>query len=313
MTLTKRVKNELARVDNENNCCSSWELKAFLLRHGYYTIRRDAHLLSIHLDDLAVARRLFNLLRQSGVQSPSIIRQKEKLFGKNKLLVLVQGREQVDSLLVYLNLKEAGPYLSLPRRHASLPRRTCCKKALLRGIFLAGGSISVSGRSGYHLEINCGDHEDAQVYQKVLKTFNLEPLIRKRKDAYYIYFKNAEAVADFLRIVGAGTALLDLESQRVIKSMRNQVNRLVNFETANLEKVVASARQQLDNIEALDALIGLNNLSPALKEAAVLRINHPEASLKELGELLDPPVSKSGMNNRFRQMEKILEKREQRY
>jgi len=309
LSLTRRVKNELARVDNENSCCSSWELKAFLLKNGYYTIRRDTHLLSIHLDDLAVARRLFNLLREAGAQAPAIIRQQEKRFGKNRLLVQVQGREQVDSLLVYLNLKEAGPYLSLPRRHASLPKRTCCKKAFLRGIFLAGGSISVSGRSGYHLEINCGDHEDAQVYQKVLKTFELEPLVRKRKEAYFIYFKNAEAVADFLRIVGAGMALLDLESRRVIKSMRNQVNRLVNFETANLEKVVASAQQQLDNIQALDALIGLNNLSPALKEAAVLRINHPEASLKELGELLNPPVSKSGMNNRFRQMEKILEKR----
>lgn len=308
MTLTRRVKNELVRSSSEQSCCNVWELKAFLLRLGYYTISGEGSSLNIYLRDLGVARRLYILLKKAGVKSAVIVRQHGKRLGKNKILVRVEGCEQTESLLLYLNLKGPGPYSSLCRRHTALPSKTCCQKAFLRGIFFAGGSISVSGRSGYHLEINCGEHEDALVYKKVLKEFGLEPLIRKRKDVYYVYFKNAEAVADFLRIVDAKTALLDLESGRVIKSMRNQVNRLVNFETANLEKTVASAQQQLEKIRTLDALIGLNKLTPALKEAAYLRMSHPEASLKELGELLDPPVSKSGMNHRFRQMEKILEK-----
>lgn len=307
MSLSRKVKNELARLSGEQSCCSAWELKAFLLRHGYYTISREKYCLSIYLDDLAVARRLYILLKQAGVKAPAITRQQNKHFGKTQLLVQVQGRQQVDSLLVYLNMFMTGPFLSLYQRQVALPANTCCKKAFLRGIFMAGGSISVSPRSGYHLEISCGEHEDALAYQKVLKQFNLNPLIRKRKGAYYIYFKNAEAVADFLRIVGAGSALLDLESGRVIKSMRNRVNRLVNFETANLEKTAVSAHRQLDQIKALDGLFGLNNLTPALKEAAFLRLSHPEASLKELGELSNPPVSKSGMNHRFRQLEKLLE------
>lgn len=308
MSLTRQVKQELARSEDRLNCCGSWELKALLLRHGYFTIRRGTRLLSASVDDIAVARRLFYLLRQAGVVVPAIIKEQDRRFRKNRYVVQVQGSEQVDALLIYLNLKEAGPFFSLPRRHVSLPRRLCCKKAFLRGAFLAGGSLSVSRKSGYHLEVSCSGIEDAQAYQKVLKSFNLAPLLRKRDDAVFLYFKSAESVADFLRIVGAGGALLELESQRVVKSMRNQVNRLVNCETANLEKTVASAQQQLETIDALDRLVGLHSLSPALQEAAQIRREHPEASLKELGELLDPPVTKSGMNHRFRQLEKILHK-----
>jgi cell division protein WhiA len=308
LTLTRQVKQELARLDDEPACCSSWELKALLLRHGYYTLLRREYNLSVAVDHIYVARRLFYLLRKAGVLLPNIYRQQEKRLGKSQFVVQVQGSEQVDALLMYLDLKEMGCVLTLSRRHTAVPKRSCCRKAFLRGAFLAGGSISVSKRSGYHLEINCGGFEDAQLYQAILNSFNLLPLLRVRKDTFFLYFKNAEAVADFLRIVGAGNTLLQIESQRVFKSMRNQVNRLVNCETANLEKVVATARQQLDLINEIDNLIGLNNLSPALRDVAQARLKHPEASLKELGELLAPPVTKSGVNHRFRTLGKILKK-----
>ncbi len=142
----------------------------------------------------------------------------------------------------------------------------------------------------------------------MLKSYHLVPLLRIRNDTAYLYFKNAEAVADFLRIIGAGSALLQFESQRVVKSMRNRVNRLVNCETANLGKVVASAQQQLDLIDELDRTIGLNNLSSSLKDIALLRRKYPEASFKELGELSTPPLTKSGINHRFRQLEQIIRK-----
>ncbi len=308
MSLTGQVKQELARSEESLACCSSWELKALLLKNGYYTIRHNTHILSIAVDGYAVARRLFNLLRMAGVASPTIVRQQEKRLHKNQFLVRVYGYDQVDALLVYLDLKEAGRQLSLPRLFTSGPKRTCCKRAFLRGAFLAGGSISISRRSGYHLELNCSNADDAQVYQKTLQSFNLEPLLRIRNGSAFIYFKNAEAMADYLRIIGAGSTLLQLESMRVVKSMRNQVNRLVNCETANLEKVVASAQQQLDVIEQVDRLFGLDNLTPALREAALIRKSFPEASFKELGEMVNPPVSKSGMSHRFRQLEKLLDK-----
>ena len=309
MSLTRQVKQELARPGETLNCCGSWELKALLLKSGYYTIRQGAHILSIAVDDIAVARRLFSLLRQAGVPSPLIVRQQEKRLQKMRFLVQVPGREQVDALLVYLDLKEAGAFFSLPGRHTVLPRRACCRRAFLRGVFLAGGSISISRRSGYHLELSCSSLEDASYCRKVLELFNLKALIRDRKGSAFLYFKDAEAVADFLRIIGAGNALLELESLRVVKSMRNQVNRLVNCETANLEKTITSAQQQLQVIDSLSALVGLENLSPALREAARLRRRYPEASLKELGEMLDPPISKSSMNHRFRQLAKLLQKK----
>lgn len=306
MSLTRQVKQDLCRLADSLTCCRSWELKALLLRHGYYTIRQKAHVLNINVDDSAVARRLFMLLRQAGVESPTIVRHQAKRLRKSFFLVTVTGLEQVDALLVYLNMKEAGHLISFERRASALPKRKCCQKAFLRGVFLAGGSISISGRSGYHLEINCGSYEDAQLYHDTLSRFNLSPLLRKRNGGSFIYFKDAESVADFLRIIGAGNALLELESMRVVKSVRNRVNRLVNCETANLEKVITSARQQLDLIERIDSRIGLNNLSPALREAALMRRNFPEASLKELGELLSPPVSKSAMNHRYRQLSTLL-------
>ena len=308
MSLTRQVKQELARPEETLACCSSWELKALLLRHGYYTIRQETHILSIAVDDIVVARRLFYLLRQAGVAAPVIVRHQEQRLHKSRFIVQVPGHDQVDALLVYLDLKEAGRHLSFFRRFAAVPKRICCKKAFLRGAFLSGGSISVSRRSGYHLEINCGSLEDATIYEDILGHFNLTPMIRRRKSNVFFYFKNAESVADFLRIVGAGSTLLQLESLRVVKSVRNQVNRVVNFETANLEKVVASAQQQLEIIDQIDRLVGLANISPALRETARMRRSFPEASLKELGEMLDPPVSKSGMNHRFRQLERFLDK-----
>lgn len=308
MSLTRQVKQELARHEESLACCSSWELKALMLKNGYYTIRHNTHILSIATDDYGVARRLFNLLRLAGIASPVILRQQEKRLHKNQFLVRVYGFNQVDALLIYLDLKEAGRHIALPRLVAAVPKRKCCRRALLRGAFLAGGSISISRRSGYHLELNCNSVDDAQVYQKTLQSYNLEPLIRKRNGSVFIYFKNAEAMADYLRIIGAGNTLLQLESMRVVNSMRNRVNRLVNCETANLEKVVTSAQKQLDVIARIDRLIGLGNLTPALREAALLRKNFPEASLKELGEMIEPPISKSGMNHRFNQLEKILNK-----
>ncbi len=308
MSLTRKIKQELARLEESLACCSSWELKALLLKNGYYTIRGSEHILSIAVDDSTVARHLHNLLRRSGTASPSFIKQQEKRLDITRYMVQLTGREQVDALLIYLDLKEAGSQISLFRRYTALPKRNCCRKAFLRGAFLAGGSISVSRQSGYHLEINCGKFEDARAYQKVLEAFDLHPLIRTRNGSAFVYFKNAEAIADYLRIIGAGGTLLQLESMRVVKSMRNRVNRLVNFETANLEKVVASAYQQLDIINRVDHLVGLNNLPPALREAAMLRRRYTEASLKELGEMLEPPISKSGMNHRFRQLARVLDK-----
>ncbi len=307
MSLTRQVKNELARLEEPLACCGSWELKALLLRNGYYNIRHNMHVLIIAIDDNAVARRLFYLLRQAGIEAPSIIKEQERRLDKTRFLMQIRGKDKIDALLVYLDIKGVGRNMNLPRLNTVIPKRPCCCRAFLRGAFLAGGTISISRRSGYHLELNCANLEDARGYQKILEKFNLKALLRHREDYVNLYFKSAESIADFLRVIEAGKALLELESMRVFRSMRNQVNRIVNCETANLEKVVASAQQQLDLIDFAEKIAGLSNLPPSIREAALARRKYPDASLTELGRSLDPPVSKSGMNHRFRQLSKMFE------
>jgi cell division protein WhiA len=305
VSFSRQVKQELARHDDKRDCCGSWELTAFLLLRGYLSIRDGLQTLIMQVDYNNVARHLFSLLKAAGLESPVVMRQQERRLGKNRYLVQVNGAEQVEALLIYLRLKESGQANHLSRDSHFAPLKRCCRRAFIRGAFMAAGSISVSGRSGYHMEINCSYQEDAAVLQQYLEYFSIKTFLRRHRDSYSVYLKDAEAIADFLRIIDASSALLHLENIRVVKSMRNQVNRLVNCDTANLQKIVDSAQQQLNQIERIEHSIGLDNLPPSLSQAARLRRRYPEASLKELGMLLSPPVGKSGMNHRFRQLERI--------
>lgn len=305
MSFTRQVKQELARGRETPECCRCWELSAFLLLKGYLTIRGGRQILSIRVDYNILARYLFGLLKDAGIKSLFVVLEREQRLGKHRYVVQIAGEEQVEALLIYLQMKEAGQANHLTRDTGFTPQRRCCRRAFVKGAFLAAGSISVSGKSGYHLEISCSYQEDIQLLQDCLESFALHPAARPYNAGYSLYLKNAEAIADFLRIIGANSALLHLENVRVVKSMRNQVNRLVNCDTANAEKIVVSAQQQLRQIDRIIGSIGLDNIPPALQEAARLRRRFPEASLKELGEQLNPPVSKSGMNHRFRQLERI--------
>ena len=305
MSFTRQVKQELARHDENRDCCSSWELTAFLLLRGFLSLREGMQFLTVQADYNSVARHLFSLLKRAGTHAPLVLRQEEQRLGKNRYLVQVAGAEQVEALLVYLRLKESGQANHLSREPRLTPPNRCCRRAFIRGAFMAAGSISVSGRSGYHLETSCSYPEDADAIQQCLNNFAIKSFLRRHRGSYSVYLKDAEAIADFLRIIDATSALLQLENIRVVKSMRNQVNRLVNCDTANLQKIVDSAQQQLQHIDTIDHFMGLDSLSPSLRQAARLRRRFPEASLKELGERLTPPVGKSGMNHRFRQLEKI--------
>ena len=142
---------------------------------------------------------------------------------------------------------------------------------------------------------------------ELISKFDLEPKISSRKKAYIVYLKESEQIVTFLNIIEAHTALLNFESTRIKKEMRNQINRLVNCETANLNKIIDAALRQKENIQLIDQTLGLDKLPPGLKQVAELRLEHPDISLKELGEMTDPPLGKSGINHRMRKLEKIAE------
>lgn len=310
MLLTRQVKLELVRHEQEASCCERAELAALLLLRGYLTIRGGDYFLSIEVEHIALARHLFSLLKAAGAGSAAILRKQERRLKKKRYLVQVGGENKIGSLLggpVSGNSLAPDHPVRMLRR---VPPLRCCRRSFLRGAFLAGGSLSAPAGSGYHLEINCGSREAALILRSCLETFNIPSSIRQRRGCHCLYQKSSEAIADFLRVIGADSALLQLESARVIRSMRNQVNRLVNCETANLEKVVASAQLQLAVIDRVERHTGLHNLSPSLRLAAEMRRRYPEASLRELGRMFEPPLSKSAVNHRFRQLAAIDEGKE---
>ena len=185
-------------------------------------------------------------------------------------------------------------------------QNTCCKRAFIRGAFLAGGSMSEPNKS-YHFEIVCHTHEQAKQLQSVMQSFDTDAKIVERKGHHVVYLKEGSQIVDMLNVMEAYVALMNLENVRILKEVRNTINRKVNCETANINKTVNAAVKQVEDIELIRERIGLDNLPENLREMALLRLEYPEATLKELGNYLEPPVGKSGVNHRLRKLSAIAE------
>lgn len=202
-----------------------------------------------------------------------------------------------------LKLRENGSYLF---SDPILVERSCCKQAYIRGAFLAAGSLT-DPEKGYHLEIVCDREEQAQLLQGLLQDFNMEPKYIKRKKYHVIYLKDGSMIVDLLNIMGAHVSLMDMENVRILKDMRNNVNRRVNCETANINKVVNAAVKQMEDITYIEETKGLGYLPEHLRQIAKLRMEEADTSLVELGQKLNPPLSKSGVNHRLRKISDIAQ------
>jgi len=179
--------------------------------------------------------------------------------------------------------------------------KTCCKRAFLRGAFMASGSMSDPNKA-YHFEIVCRSPEQAARLQELMREFEVESKIIERKNYFVVYLKDGSQIVDMLNIMEAYVSLMNLENVRIVKEMRNSVNRQVNCETANISKTVNAAVKQITDIELIRDAVGLDALPLPLREMAQIRLEHPEAPLKDLGQYLDPPVGKSGINHRLRKI-----------
>jgi len=184
--------------------------------------------------------------------------------------------------------------------------KTCCKRAFIRGAFMASGSMSDPNKA-YHFEIVCRTPEQAQRLQELMTEFETEPKIIERKNHYVVYLKDGSQIVDMLNVMEAYVSLMDLENVRILKEMRNSVNRKVNCETANISKTVNAAVKKISDIELIRDTIGMDNLPPSLREMAQIRLDNPEAPLKDLGQYLDPPVGKSGINHRLRKLSALAD------
>ena len=186
-------------------------------------------------------------------------------------------------------------------RWAAPPERDCCRRAYVRGMLLSRGSMT-DPETGYHLEVALDTAQQADDLREVLARYGVRAGLMQRKGKPVVYLKDADDIAEVLRLTGGHGALLALEDFRVLKDMRNQINRLVNAEAANVEKTVAAAMRQLEDIRLIDERLGLDKLPPSLEQVARLRLEHPEASLADLGQLAQPSLSKSAVNHRLRRL-----------
>lgn len=185
-------------------------------------------------------------------------------------------------------------------------QKTCCRRAFIRGAFLAAGSIS-DPQKFYHFEIVCATVHKAVQLQEIMNDFGVDAKIVQRKKHFVVYLKEGSQIVDMLNVMGAHVSLMELENVRILKEMRNSVNRKVNCETANIHKTVSAAVRQIEDIRYIQQKIGFEQLSEGLAEIARLRLEQPEATLKELGMMLSTPVGKSGVNHRLRKLSDIAE------
>ena len=203
-----------------------------------------------------------------------------------------------------LKLKEDAE--GMPVIAPILVERSCCKQAFIKGVFLAAGSLT-NPEKEYHFEIALQSSRLTELLIKLIKDFDIEPKRVERKKYHVVYVKESQEIADLLTLMGAHVSLLDMENIRIIKDMKNRVNRRVNCETANLNKTVSAAVRQVNDIEFIERTKGLKSLPESLYEIAVLRLEQPDMALKDLGEMLDPPIGKSGVNHRLRKISEIAD------
>lgn len=303
MSFSAVTKEELARLSDQKSCCDLAELAALVRMDG--TLQISAHqqyTLNVITESAPVARKIYRLAKDVlKRQVEIVVRRKLRLRKNNSYLVRILPRG-LDDLKNLGLMDETGRIY--PGISPNLIKRRCDQKAYLRGAFLAGGSIN-NPEGTYHLEIVSNDEQHAQALCQLIKRFKLRAKVSMRKNWYVVYLKESEHIVDFLGIIGAHHALLEFENVRVLKDVRNQVNRLVNCETANLDKIVDAAVRQLENIQFIADTIGLQSLPPTLRDIAELRLQYSEASLKELGEMLKPKVGKSGVNHRMRKIDEL--------
>lgn len=302
MSFSNEVRNEAARLLPDRSCCRKAELAALLMFAGQTDERPEGLTLKISVENAATARKIYQYLKEAGLRGATLESEQKKRFRKSRSYDLVIECTTKDEML----LGEMGLLNSAFRRRlpGNLLNRSCCRRAFLRGLFLSRGFIN-RPEGNYHLELVLNETRLASEVQKLLLRMRVKAGRIERKNHLVVYIKDSERIADFLRLIGASKALLDFENARILKSMRNTVNRQVNCETANLVKTIDAAVRQVELMEVLIRSQHWNQLSPELKELALLRLKFPESTLKELGDMLSPPLSKSGAAYRMRKLERV--------
>lgn len=305
MSFASEMKNELTRIEVDE-CCMKSELSALIKMNGAVSFFDGQWVINVQTENAAIARRIFTLIKKIyKIESDLLVRRKMKLK-KNNVYICRIKKESKD-VLEDLQIFSGGVLTNTISDE--IKSKECCRRSYLRGAFLAGGSVNNPETSAYHLEIGSLYEDHASALTDLMNGYGLNAKYIDRKRGYIIYLKEAEKIADFLSLIGGYQALLKFEDIRIVRDMRNSVNRLVNCETANLNKTINAAMRQVENIKFIDEEIGIDELPERLREVARIRVEHQDMTLKEIGESVSTgEISKSGINHRLRKIDEIADK-----
>jgi cell division protein WhiA len=332
MSFSKEVKEELSQQMNNARHCRIAEIAAILSCEGRIICTESSYYLKLQTEKLVVARKYFTLIRKTFNINIDISVKTNSTAKDNRIYILIiRDINAVHLILQATKLamatdfateslfQEGQPYIDLKQvdikkaraielgiADSVITQNACCKRAFIRGAFLSSGSMS-DPKKAYHFEIVLSNLPKAEWIQGIIQTFSVDAKIVKRKKNYIVYIKEGSQIVDLLNIMEAHVALMDLENVRILKEMRNSINRQVNCEAANINKTVTAASKQIDDIIFIRDNVGLGDLADGLEDVARLRVEYPEASLKELGAMLLPPIGKSGVNHRLRKLSMIAD------
>ncbi len=282
MSFSSEVKESLSRQSAPARHCQLAELAAILGFSGVWMeTEKGKSYVRIQTENLSVARKCFTLLRKTFNIRIDVSVRRHGIYQ----MIAYDGLEAVEHVLI---------------------QNSCCRRAFIRGAFLAAGSVSDPEKS-YHFEIVCDTEEKARQLQEMIASFAIGAKIIQRKKNYVVYVKESSQIVDLLNVMEAHVALMNFENVRILKEMRNSVNRQVNCETANIGKTISAAVKQIEDIRYIQRMVGFDRLPENLAEMARVRLEQPEATLKELGQMLNPPVGKSGVNHRLRKLSVLAE------
>ncbi len=327
MSFSSTIKEELSAQKLGARHCRIAETAAMISVGGaVFLSDRGRYRLKIQTENRSVARKYFTLLKKTfNIDVGLSIRQNMGAKKSRVYLVYVNKHEDAVHILQTVRMwhgagstggavsgaestgsaasgaENAGVGGAVCRPDGLVVQQTCCKRAFLRGAFLAAGSVS-DPKKFYHLEFTCADKAAAEQIRSLLTAFDLDARIIPRKKYFVVYLKEGDQIADALNVMGAHNALMAMENVRIMKDMRNTVNRKVNCETANIHKTVSASVRQIEDIRYIRDSIGFGELPETLAQMAQIRLDHPDATLKELGMLLTPQVGKSGVNHRLRKL-----------
>lgn len=314
MSFTLEVKEQLLHLNSGKDCCRRAEFLAYLRMSGNVALTGGGKpAILATTGSPGVARRYFKLVKELWGLSSEILVRDSSHFKKSRIYTLrIPPQDNVREILTALsripdgNPWNAGVDIGSVTTLKEVFPSPCCRRSYLRGAFLGSGFISDPQRS-YHLEIVCQDIYQANFLLALADSYNLGLKINQRKGKFLVYGKGAEQISDFLNVIGAHGALLQLENVRVIKDTNNNLNRIINCDTANMDKAVEAAQRQVAAIRKLAAAGKLQTLSKNLQETAAIRLEHPELPLIELKDHFDKAISKAGLYHRLHKLEELAE------